>query len=125
MFICSLRCAEIYGEYERLIAERFPFTVGSEEDLPLEDFEDFFGPEGILDKFYHDELLVFVDENSGNPKEIAGNALSVESEFIESIKDTQRQILSDYSKMVKPGGKMVYATCSILPSENEKQIEHF
>jgi len=26
---------------------------------------------------------------------------------------------------VKPGGKMVYATCSILPSENQKQVETF
>jgi 16S rRNA (cytosine967-C5)-methyltransferase len=33
--------------------------------------------------------------------------------------------LENYSKIVKPGGKMVYATCSILPSENEKQIKHF
>ena len=27
--------------------------------------------------------------------------------------------------MVKPGGKMVYATCSVLPSENQKQVEKF
>jgi len=27
--------------------------------------------------------------------------------------------------MLKPGGIMVYATCSILPSENQKQIEIF
>jgi 16S rRNA (cytosine967-C5)-methyltransferase len=27
--------------------------------------------------------------------------------------------------MLKVGGKMVYATCSILPSENEKQVELF
>ena len=27
--------------------------------------------------------------------------------------------------MVKPGGKFVYATCSILPSENQHQIEKF
>ena len=27
--------------------------------------------------------------------------------------------------MVKKGGKMVYATCSILPSENEKQVDNF
>ncbi len=37
----------------------------------------------------------------------------------------QAQILEDYSGMTKPGGRMVYATCSILPSENEKQIESF
>jgi 16S rRNA (cytosine967-C5)-methyltransferase len=27
--------------------------------------------------------------------------------------------------MVKPGGRMVYATCSMLPEENERQIEKF
>ena len=46
-------------------------------------------------------------------------------EFIQNIMDVQRDILQDYSKILKPGGKMVYATCSILPSENEKQIEFF
>jgi 16S rRNA (cytosine967-C5)-methyltransferase len=37
----------------------------------------------------------------------------------------QQDILTRYSAMVKPGGKLVYATCSILPSENEQQIERF
>jgi 16S rRNA (cytosine967-C5)-methyltransferase len=27
--------------------------------------------------------------------------------------------------MVKPGGKLVYATCSILPSENQNQVKSF
>lgn len=37
----------------------------------------------------------------------------------------QQDILTRYSAMVKPGGKMVYATCSILPSENELQVQKF
>lgn len=49
----------------------------------------------------------------------------LEPEFIDRIKNTQTEVLRDYSKMVKNGGKMVYATCSILPSENEKQIDNF
>ncbi|WP_370391341.1 RsmB/NOP family class I SAM-dependent RNA methyltransferase [uncultured Winogradskyella sp.] len=49
----------------------------------------------------------------------------LQPDFIENIKNTQKEILAQYSKMVKPGGKLVYATCSILPSENEKQIENF
>lgn len=49
----------------------------------------------------------------------------LQPDFIESIKKTQAEILENYSKIVKPGGKMVYATCSILPSENEKQIKNF
>jgi 16S rRNA (cytosine967-C5)-methyltransferase len=47
------------------------------------------------------------------------------SEFLDSIQKTQREILENYSRMVKPGGQLVYATCSILPSENEVQVAHF
>lgn len=49
----------------------------------------------------------------------------LQPEFIENIKQTQQDILQNYSKMLKPGGKMVYATCSVLPSENTLQIEKF
>ncbi|UBM59016.1 RsmB/NOP family class I SAM-dependent RNA methyltransferase [Marinilongibacter aquaticus] len=46
-------------------------------------------------------------------------------QFLENIKATQAQILQDYSRMLKPNGKLVYATCSVLQSENQDQIEHF
>ncbi len=46
-------------------------------------------------------------------------------EFIEKVKILQQKILNDYSIMLKKDGFMVYSTCSILPSENEKQIEKF
>lgn len=46
-------------------------------------------------------------------------------EFIDSIKETQKEILESYSRMVKPGGHLLYATCSILPSENEEQVRNF
>lgn len=46
-------------------------------------------------------------------------------EFVENIKKTQAEVLENYSKIVKPGGKLVYATCSVLPSENQEQIKHF
>ena len=49
----------------------------------------------------------------------------LQPEFIEDIKKTQKEILENYSKMLKKNGKMVYATCSVLPSENEKQVQEF
>lgn len=45
--------------------------------------------------------------------------------FIAEIKRTQQHILQSYSRMVKNGGKLIYATCSILPSENQEQVETF
>ncbi|MEM7647043.1 MAG: methyltransferase domain-containing protein, partial [Pseudomonadota bacterium] len=44
---------------------------------------------------------------------------------LSELKNLQAEILQNYSAMLKPGGKMVYATCSLLPSENEKQVEKF
>ncbi|MDT0676277.1 RsmB/NOP family class I SAM-dependent RNA methyltransferase [Autumnicola musiva] len=49
----------------------------------------------------------------------------LQPEFISKIKNTQAEILDQYSKILKPGGKMVYATCSVLPSENQQQVENF
>jgi len=49
----------------------------------------------------------------------------LQPEFLDNIRDVQQKVLQDYSKMVKSGGKMVYATCSILPTENQQQIEFF
>jgi 16S rRNA (cytosine967-C5)-methyltransferase len=45
--------------------------------------------------------------------------------FIDRIKKEQQDILQEYSKIVKPEGKFVYATCSILPSENQLQVQAF
>lgn len=46
-------------------------------------------------------------------------------DFIKNVKELQQHILRDYAGMLKPGGLMVYSTCSILPSENEKQVQSF
>lgn len=49
----------------------------------------------------------------------------LQPEFIDKIKITQQDILQQYSRMVKVDGQMVYATCSVLPSENQEQVATF
>ena len=49
----------------------------------------------------------------------------LQPEQIEKLRATQQEILQSYSAITKPGGLMVYATCSILPSENQQQVEKF
>ncbi len=46
-------------------------------------------------------------------------------ESLDKLRETQQEILQAYSPMLKGGGRMVYATCSILPSENEQQVAAF
>jgi len=49
----------------------------------------------------------------------------LQPEFIDNIRKVQSEVLESYAKIVKPGGKLVYATCSVLPSENQEQIKRF
>ena len=72
--------------------------------------------------------LVIVDvpcSGSGSWRRSPDAKWKLQPEFIDNIKKTQEEVLEQYSKMVKDGGKMVYATCSILPSENETQVQKF
>ena len=46
-------------------------------------------------------------------------------DFIDRVVLEQQQILTQYAHMVKPGGKLIYVTCSIIPQENEEQIAAF
>lgn len=49
----------------------------------------------------------------------------LQPEHLERVQKIQRDVLERYSKMLKTSGMMVYATCSILRSENEAQVESF
>lgn len=44
---------------------------------------------------------------------------------IDSLVVLQQQILKSIWALLKPGGTMIYATCSILPEENTAQVKHF
>ena len=45
--------------------------------------------------------------------------------FLDEVRGWQADILGRYSRMLKPDGKLVYATCSVLPSESEGQVANF
>jgi 16S rRNA (cytosine967-C5)-methyltransferase len=47
------------------------------------------------------------------------------SQSIEELKHKQATILASAANLVKPGGRLVYATCSFLPEENQEIVENF
>ncbi len=42
---------------------------------------------------------------------------------LDRVRAIQKELLADYTAMLKPGGRLVYATCSILPSENRGAVD--
>ncbi len=73
-----------------------------------------------------DRLLLDVPcSGTGVIKRNPDTKWKLKPEHLERVKSMQREILNHYVGMLKPGGKLVYATCSVLRSENEEQIERF
>ena len=46
-------------------------------------------------------------------------------ETVAKLLEQQHSILDAAAKLVKPQGRLVYATCSVLPEENEMQVKRF
>ena len=73
-----------------------------------------------------DRLLLDVPcSGTGVIKRKPDTKWKLKPEYLDNILSTQSEILDTYSSMLRPGGLMVYATCSILPSENEEQVRSF
>ena len=82
----------------------------------------------VIKKLHNSADRVLIDapcSGLGVLKRNPDSKWKLQPEFIDKIKETQKEILQNYSKILKTGGKMVYATCSILPSENEEQVSSF
>ena len=72
--------------------------------------------------------LVFVDApctGSGTWRRRPEDAWRLTAEEVEKLHALQVRILSQATKLVKPGGRLVYVTCSLLARENEASADAF
>ena len=82
----------------------------------------------VIKKLYNSADRVLIDAPCSGLGVLSRNPdakWKLQPEFLDKIRNTQLEILEQYSKIVKKGGKLVYATCSVLPSENQKQVQKF
>lgn len=49
----------------------------------------------------------------------------IDAAFLKRVSAIQQEIIEQYSRMLKPGGIMVYATCSLFKGENENRVSQF
>ncbi|WP_172135094.1 RsmB/NOP family class I SAM-dependent RNA methyltransferase [Adlercreutzia sp. ZJ473] len=79
-----------------------------------------------LDEFFtFDKVLLDAPCSGSGTVSLAGGAYcgGFSGELLERSVKTQRALLRKAFETVRPGGIVVYATCSILPEENELLIE--
>lgn len=80
---------EVYQPFQQNLARHYPFSADSGRDVALQDFEHFFGPDGVLDTFYRDNLKLFLDEH---PEQVgdARRASLVRRDVLHSLEKAER-----------------------------------
>jgi NOL1/NOP2/sun family putative RNA methylase len=85
-------------------------------------------PEKLVQHFpnYFDKILVDAPCSGEGMFRKDDNAVQFWSEdLVEKCSYTQKKLLSLAFQMLKPGGTLVYSTCTFSPEENEQVIEAF
>ena len=86
------------------------------------------GDEGALAAFQDKMDLVLIDApctGSGVWRRRPDAKWRLKPEMLETRLAEQREVLDQGAKLVKPGGRLAYITCSILPPENRDQVDAF
>lgn len=87
-----------------------------------------FPNKGSLKKYYGKMDIVLVDvpcSGVGTLRRNPEQKWKLSQETIENLVTEQREIFTKALDFVKPEGKIIYATCSILSQENENQVDFF
>lgn len=82
----------------------------------------------LLDRFKDFFDIVFIDapcSGIGTIRRNPGMKWMVTEQTVDEVSEKQKSILHSSAPLVKYGGKLVYATCSLLRQENESLIETF
>jgi 16S rRNA (cytosine967-C5)-methyltransferase len=83
-------------------------------------------PEGWWDRRPFDRILVDAPcSSTGVIRRHPDIKLLRRATDLEALAVTQQAILEACFRMLKPGGRLLYATCSILPSENQDVMVEF
>ena len=84
--------------------------------------------EAFLQKYKHQADQVLMDvpcSGIGTLRRSPHIKWRFDPEQLKKTLEIQAELLKNYSKLCKKGGFLNYATCSIMPVENENQIANF
>lgn len=79
--------SEVYGFYSSAIKQRYPFSAHASSDVALNDFREFFKPQGLMARFLDDDLRPFVigDGNRYRLRSLDGRSLPMSRALLDQL----------------------------------------
>ncbi|UHM93047.1 type VI secretion system membrane subunit TssM [Rahnella victoriana] len=77
----------VVKQYQTYLEGRYPFDPQSKEDVPLSEFERFFGPKGTLDTFYQENLKPFIENSLTSGSD---GQLLIRPDVLEQLEQAQK-----------------------------------
>jgi type VI secretion system protein ImpL len=79
---------EVYQPFQQSLARHYPFNQSAGTEAALQDFERFFAPDGLLDRFYADNLKLFLEDH---PEQVAGTqrASLVRKDVVRALEEAE------------------------------------
>ena len=77
--------SKIADNFNRVLSTSFPFKQAG-SDAPIQDFKDFFKPDGILWTFYNQELSSFINKERWRANQLENEGLNISNDAIEALK---------------------------------------
>jgi type VI secretion system protein ImpL len=115
--------SEVVPFCQRAIANRYPFSLASEGDVSLQDFGQFFGPDGKLDQFFNNNLAEYVNTNA-NPWRVqasVSDVIRINSAALKQMQLARRIQQAFFSR----GGSLPATSFDLKPVRMDPNTTHF
>lgn len=114
---------QVYQFYTQAIEGRFPFALQGRGEVALNDFAQFFKPQGRVDKFVDDLLKPFVYWDNGvlKLKDVDGDTLPINAQALSQLRQT-RQLSQLF---FGPTGQELALKIALRPSSMNTNVTEF
>ncbi|MCW8128139.1 type VI secretion system membrane subunit TssM [Microbulbifer halophilus] len=111
---------QVYSTYRRSLANRYPLRGNREQEVPVMEFNEYFKPGGVEQKFIRKYLQPFIDTRNWTAKSLEGQSLGVSQTALVQMRRAQRIRNTFFS-----GGEQAGYSFRIEPTKLDSGVRLF
>lgn len=77
---------QVYGVYQKNLSNRYPMIAGSRDETPIREFNHFFQPAGVEQRFVNDYLRPFIDTRNWKIRQLDGQGLALNTATLTQLR---------------------------------------